>query len=220
MIASAINVNSEAVAAPENPPLFKVISVGRFVPLKGFDLAIKAFAQFYNRLHPAQQLSAHCLIIGKGPEKKRMQQIIEKAGLGHVITIKEWMPRSEVINEFKNASVFLFPSHEGAGMVVAEALSYGVPVVCLDNYGPGEYVHPESQLKVSHADYDKTVEQLAEKLVRLSKDHAFADAEKELALKRFEQLFRWPVKRAVINGVYNASFEVTIDPSTQLTLVK
>ena len=36
--------------------------------------------------------------------------------------------------------LFSFPSHEGAGMVVAEAMSFGLPVVCLNNEGPGEFI--------------------------------------------------------------------------------
>ena len=48
------------------------------------------------------------------------------------------------MNIFQNGVAFLFPSHEGAGMVVTEALSFGLPVICLDNAGPGELIDSSS----------------------------------------------------------------------------
>lgn len=38
------------------------------------------------------------------------------------------------------SDIFLFPSFEGGGMVVLEAMAAGLPVVCLDYGGPGEMV--------------------------------------------------------------------------------
>lgn len=183
---------------------FTVLSVGRFVPLKGFDLAIKAFGLFYNNLREDQKADTHFLIIGTGPEKNKLQKIINSMQLSHAITIKEWMPRSEVIEIFSSSSAYLFPSHEGAGMVVAEALSYGIPVVCLDNYGPGEYVHPQSQLKVKHSSYNTTVTYLSTCLFRLYSYTNFYQAEQRLAKARYNELFLWKRKGEVFNTVYNS----------------
>ena len=183
---------------------FTVLSVGRFVPLKGFDLAIKAFGLFYNNLREDQKADANFLIIGTGPEKQRLQNMIADMGLTQVITIKEWMPRNEVIERFGSSSAYLFPSHEGAGMVVAEALSYGIPVVCLDNYGPGEYVHLQSKLKVTQGSYNETASELAMRLFRLYSYTAFYQTEQRLAKARYNELFQWKCKGEVFNAVYNA----------------
>lgn len=197
-------VASEKPAADQEPlNRFTVLSVGRFVPLKGFDLAISAFAAFYRRLPVAQRYKVDLQIIGKGPEKERLQALIREYGLEHCITILEWLPRNEVITRFRSSSVFLFPSHEGAGMVVPEAMSYGVPVVCLDNFGPGEYVHPNSKLKVVHGDYIQTVDGLADKLETLFIDPVLFQEEKQLAKQRFDALFRWKVKQECMDSVYD-----------------
>ena len=40
-----------------------------------------------------------------------------------------------------SSSALLFPSfHDSAGFVVSEALTLGLPVICLDHAGPGEIV--------------------------------------------------------------------------------
>lgn len=188
---------------PSQKGSFLVLSVGRFVPLKGFDLTIKSFAAFYKNLPPSQQSKTTLMLIGTGPQKKMLLKLIKEEGLQNVITIKEWMPRAAVIQLFSKASVYLFPSHEGAGMVIAEALSYGVPVVCLNNYGPGEYIHPNSKLSVAHNKYSETVCQLSDRLQTLFSDNNFIQSEKKLALEQYENIFRWSKKEEIINEAYD-----------------
>lgn len=201
MPAVATEAPNMATAATDG--LFTVLSVGRFVPLKGFDITIRAFAQFYNMLSPLQCGKAKLIIIGTGPEKQKLQQLILSENMQHCIQLVEWMPRAAVIQQFQQSSVYLFPSHEGAGMVVAEALSYGLPVVCLNNYGPGEYVHPQTRLAVKQGDYGTTVQQMALALLQLFSDKVFYQTESRLAFERYAELFRWDIKGDTMEGVYN-----------------
>lgn len=199
----AVASEQPTVQATREQDSFTILSVGRFVPLKGFDLAIRAFAVFYHALAPHQKIKTRLLLIGTGPEKEKLQQIARREGVQAEVSFIEWMPRAEVIGQFMRSSVYLFPSHEGAGMVVAEALSYGLPVVCLDNYGPGEYVHPDSALRVKHSGYQHTVNELAGKLALLHRDPVTYEKESSLATARFNELFRWEVKGNLLNEVYD-----------------
>lgn len=182
---------------------FTVLSVGRFVPLKGFDLAIRAFAKFYKAIPFVLQSKARLIIIGTGPEQKKLEAIIEEEKIDNAITIYNWMPREKVIEQFKDASVYLFPSHEGAGMVVAEAMSYGLPVICLDNYGPGEYVHPNSALKVEQSNYLLSVQDLSRKLKLIFYNEEEYKKESNLSLIQYNKHFTWSRKGELMNDVYN-----------------
>lgn len=204
--------NSTNVAS--NDP-FTVLSVGRFVALKGFDITIRAFAQFYKMLDPMQRSSTKLVIIGTGPEKQNLQQLIRSENMEPCIELVEWMPREAVIQQFQQSSVYLFPSHEGAGMVVAEALSYGLPVVCLNNYGPGEYVHPQTQLAVKQGNYPTTVQQMALALLKLFSDTTFYQTESNLAFERYQQLFRWDIKGDTMEAVYNKLVNQTASATIQ-----
>lgn len=179
-----------------------VLSVGRLVPLKGFDLTIRSFEAFYKSLPEKEQDQYRLLIIGSGPEKRRLQKMILETGLDSAMEIKEWMTRAEVIAHFQNAWTFLFPSHEGAGMVVPEAMSYGVPVVCLNNYGPGEYAPLLSGLKVPQGTYTETVQRLAAQLHGLQ-DPIQYRAESSMALDRYQQQFTWNSKGELLKKVYD-----------------
>lgn len=182
---------------------FQVLSVGRFVPLKGFDLTISAFAQFHRSLHPDEKAAASLTLIGTGPEKERLQQLIKKESMQAFIHIHEWMPRNEVMQQYQSASVFLFPSHEGAGMVVPEAMSYGIPVLCLDHYGPGEYIHPDSFLRIPHNHYHATIHQLGKRLHQLYRQPGFYQRESALAYERYDQCFRWSAKGDILESLYH-----------------
>lgn len=192
-------------ATPHRP--FTVLSVGRFVPLKGFDLTIRSFAAFYRKLTPAEQQEARLLLIGTGPCRARLEEWIREEGIDQVTTLAEWMPRAEVIRRFTSSSVFLFPSHEGAGMVVAEALSYGLPVVCLQNPGPGEYTPPASALRVPMGPYAGTVEALSERVYRLFRDVSFFHQESQLALHHWKDRFQWDSRGELLQKMYAALME-------------
>lgn len=197
-------VASEPVEPSMHPHTgkFMFLSVGRFVPLKGFDLAILAFSDFCKRLPEAERERTGLQIIGTGPEKARLRKLIQQEQMEGCIEITEWMPRSEVVQVFSRSDAYLFPSHEGAGMVVPEAMSYGLPVICLDNFGPGEYVPPASTLRVAHGGYQETIRGLADKMYQLYQDDQLYSREIQLALKHFNRRFQWKHKGRLMEAAY------------------
>jgi glycosyltransferase involved in cell wall biosynthesis len=52
----------------------------------------------------------------------------------------------------QHSEIFLFPSMEGAGMVVLEAIANGLPVVCLNYGGSLTMVTNSCGIKVSVAE--------------------------------------------------------------------
>ena len=196
---------------------FTVLSVGRFVPLKGFDLTIQAFASFYKSLPADLQDTTKLVLIGNGPNIETLRKLVSINNIENSVSIIPWMPRAEVIENYRNASVFLFPSHEGAGMVVPEALSYGLPVVCLDNEGPGELIPKESTLRASYSNYESTISSLARRLIRLQADPIFYQREREKAIQHFNESLCWDVKGDRLAGLYDEVIEMRrateIDPT-------
>ncbi|MBB5647180.1 glycosyltransferase family 4 protein [Pedobacter cryoconitis] len=187
----------------KNNRSFHVISVGRFVPLKGFDLTIRSFAEFYKHLTLSDRKKAKLTLIGTGPLKKMLQDLVIAEKIGQVVTFVEWLPRENLKEIYASASVFLFPSHEGAGMVIPEAMSYGLPVVCLQNCGPGELVPPLSKLIVPYGDYSDTVQRLAGHLASLMVDPTFMASERELVNRRYESLLNWNIRGEMLKDVYS-----------------
>lgn len=112
----------------DSPP--RIVFAGNLIPLKGAILAVEAMR--YLR-HPTATLD----IYGDGPERPRLEKAIVRWDLQDRVRIHAPISRSSLLDVLARASVLVHPAlHDEAGLVVAEALSSGTPVACLDIAGP------------------------------------------------------------------------------------
>lgn len=181
---------------------FTLISAGRLVPLKGFDLTIEAFAAFLKELSTIEQNNCQLLLVGSGPEESFLRELVAKHQLQNHVQFIKWIERDQLMEKFKTSSAFLFPSHEGAGMVVAEALSFGLPVVCLDNEGPGQFINSSCGFAIPHQGYEATVEALSNAVLTLYKDTEKRLEMSKAARNQFEQTFHWDRRGEQLEKIY------------------
>jgi glycosyltransferase involved in cell wall biosynthesis len=183
---------------------FTIISAGRFVPLKGFDLTILSFMKFLNSIPIVEQHRCELIIVGSGPLKEELLKLVSINDLENNVRFIEWIERKELMKLYREASLFLFPSHEGAGMVVAEALSYGLPVVCLDNEGPGEFIDHTCGIAIPNVKRNETVEGLGKAIHRIYSDDQFAASLRAGARKRFIERFHWDRRGDALSEIYKS----------------
>ena len=181
---------------------FNVLSIGRFVPLKGFDLAIQSFGEFYHGQNKETQKQLQLTLIGKGPQKNILKKLVKDLDLENAVQFIDWMQRSELNNYFQSSSVFLFPSHEGAGMVVPEALSFNLPVLCYDNIGPGELISSECGIKVKYSTPRESIVTFSKHLTDLFNSEDKLNELSEGAEQHFIEKFTWGRKGKVISKAY------------------
>lgn len=191
-----------ASSAPAPKTSFTVMIAARMVPLKGFDMVITAFAAFYHALPADEQPLARLLLIGSGPEEDRLQRLLHAHQLTTCAVHRPWLDRQELLEVYREASVFFFPSHEGAGMVVAEAMSYGVPVLCYQNEGPGELTPAASSLKVTYGTFAQNAADFAERLRWLHDSPALLAAEATLAYRHVAQHHTWEQRGQQLRRIY------------------
>ena len=105
----------------------KFLAVGRFSPKhKGFDLLIQAFALFAKN-NKEWQLD----IVGDGPEKDLLAQMIAENGLENRIQLHPFT--NEIQRYYSSASIYVLSSRwEGMPLVLVEAMSHGLPVIASD----------------------------------------------------------------------------------------
>lgn len=186
----------------QNNDMFTIISAGRFVPLKGFDLSIEAFAKMIKGLPNEYKNKCQLVLVGSGPEEALLRKICKKNRIEQNVKFISWIQRDALMQMFKTSSVFIFPSHEGAGMVVPEALSFGVPVVCLDNEGPGQFIDETCGIKVQKSNYATTVNDLSEALKSLYNNPEKRNNMRIGARKRFENIFHWDRRGEQLQKIY------------------
>ena len=180
---------------------FQLISAGRLVPLKGFDLSINAFADFLST-DLERKNNSELLIIGSGPEKTYLQQLSRDRKIETNVRFIDWMERKSLIELYKTSSIFIFPSHEGAGMVVAEALSFGLPVICLKNAGPGEFINDDCGFAILQQDYKNTIIDLSKAITVLYKSPQLLEKMSQSARDRFKKHFDWNRRGEQLKKIY------------------
>jgi len=108
-----------------------VASLGRLAPEKSVDLLLDAFAASAAG-HPALRL----LLVGGGPSEAAVRERASAPDLAGRVHLTGQLPRLEALSLIKGANLFASASRsETQGLVLAEALALGLPVVALA--GPG-----------------------------------------------------------------------------------
>jgi glycosyltransferase involved in cell wall biosynthesis len=173
-----------------------ILHVGRFVHWKGAAFAIRAFADFIQRGG-----SGHLTMVGRGAEEKRLRKLAHKLGIADKIRWLGWLAQEDLFALYREHDVFLFPSlHDSSGNVVLEAISYGLPVVCLDLGGPSAILAGEAGIAVSVVDRSEAqvVTDMSEALKTLQNDRVYLANEAQRSLSRARRL-TW---RNAVQSVY------------------
>jgi len=166
---------------------FRVLSAGKLLQLKAFDLAIRAFGIFA-ATHPEATFS----LAGDGPELGRLQSLIHTLRLDGKVKIEKWLPREELLKKMAASDVFIFPSlRDGGGAVVIEAMAAGNPVICLDHAGPALHVTEGCGIKVPPENPDQVIKEMAEALENLYAHPELRQRMGTSARGRVEQVYHW-----------------------------
>jgi 1,2-diacylglycerol 3-alpha-glucosyltransferase len=108
-----------------------VASLGRLAPEKSVELLVDAFA-----LAAGVDPDMRLLLVGGGPSEAALRDRATRPDLAGRLHLSGQLPRREAISLIRGADLFAFASRtETQGLVLAEALAAGLPVVAID--GPG-----------------------------------------------------------------------------------
>lgn len=102
----------------------QVLAVGRLVKYKNFEGLIRSFAD----LDECYTLN----LVGDGPLKTDLSDLIYKLGLEHRVKILGSLTQDKLIKEYKKADIFCLPSNtraEAFGIVLIEAIVANLPIV-------------------------------------------------------------------------------------------
>lgn len=123
-----------------------ILCVANLYHEKGIDLLIKAFSNIQDKdLH-------HLHIISAGGDSKTRSDVnllIDDLSMRNQITFYNSQPHEILADFYRAADLLVSPSRkEGFGLVVAEAIACGTPVLATRSGGPEEIVTPECGILV------------------------------------------------------------------------
>lgn len=97
-----------------------IITVGRFIKSKGFDVLLKSFSK--------AESETGLYIVGGDPTEEYLE-LIYKYNLKNVHFIS-FLNKDELANYYKAADLFVLPTRKDVwGLVINEAMSFGLPII-------------------------------------------------------------------------------------------
>jgi glycosyltransferase involved in cell wall biosynthesis len=119
---------------PENQKI--ILFGGRLAKEKNLPFLLDCFQDIAQK-----HTNVHLIFAGGGPVEQELRHQIHKADLTLRVTITGFLQKQEIAKFFGIADVFAFPSYtETQGIVLAEAMAAGCPIVAIDALGPKDAI--------------------------------------------------------------------------------
>lgn len=125
---------------------FRLLAVGSVVPRKGYDILVRALAglrdtEWHLDIAGADDRAPHTA--------SALRALIAESGLGTRVTLHGAVSDARLFELYDRADVFVMSSlFEGYGMVLAEAMARGLPIVSTTGGAAAETVPDAAALKV------------------------------------------------------------------------
>ncbi|MGB4339437.1 MAG: glycosyltransferase family 4 protein [Candidatus Hydrothermia bacterium] len=108
-----------------------ILFVGRLIEVKRVPILLKAFVEVLKK-HPDARLE----IVGDGPLMNQLVEMAQELGISEKVTFSGFLTGEPLKEAFQRATMLVLPSilteqgeTEGLGVVLIEALSFGVPII-------------------------------------------------------------------------------------------
>ena len=169
-----------------------LLYLGSLIPRKNIGVLLRAHADIC-----AQRADVVLVIAGKGPEEAALRAQAKALGIGRQTRFAGAVPEAEKVDWYRLADVFVHPSRrEGFGLVAAEAMACGLPIVASRAGALPEVVHEGTTGLLCDPDRP---EQFAAACCRLLDEPDLRARMSQAAKERVRRLFLWDhVARALL----------------------
>jgi glycosyltransferase involved in cell wall biosynthesis len=175
--------------------IFRFFSMGGLTKVKGFDILLRAIAQWSPRAGEVE-----FVIAGEGAMKSEYQRLAVNLGISGLIRWVGAVSREAAPSYFQDSHAFVMASRsESFGIVFAEAIASGRPVIATRCGGPEDIVNDVNGILVPVED----VAALAAALVRMKEEYRRFDAAaiREDFMRRFSRMAVTAQIRTLYAGV-------------------
>ena len=151
---NGLDLSTFRPSIPGSKPV-RLLSVGRLIEKKGFVFLVEAC-----RILSSSGLNFTCEIVGEGPERHRLEELIRAYRLSDQVRLTGAKPQTEIVDLLGRSSLFVFPAiHDSSGdsdnlpTVLIEAMASRLPIIATGIAGIPEIVrHNENGILIQEKD--------------------------------------------------------------------
>ena len=154
--------------APDGRPFEQrdFVFVGRFVDKKNLPHLVESFARY---VAIAGAHARRLVLVGSGPEERGLRAMVATLGLADCVEFPGFLPAHAVSRRLADALALVLPSvEEQWGLVVNEALAFGLPVIVSHQVGSRDALVRDGVN--GHVVASDAVEQLAQAMADIAGD--------------------------------------------------
>lgn len=161
----------------ENSSTFDFITIGNLIESKRiFDL-IKKFIEIFK-----DNRNVKLIVIGDGPLREKIREYLENKDINRQVEVLGLCSKEIVVDSLAKSRVFVLPSIiETFGIVYAEAISVGRPVIATHNGGADFIINDDNGILVDIDDFDALGEAMRHMIIDYSKYDLMKISELSLA---------------------------------------
>jgi len=182
---------------------------GTHLPGKALHLLLRAAASL------PKDIDYRIEILGDGPCNREWRMLATRLNIGDRCHWYGWLPRSQSLAVMKDSHVFVITSLKDLTSTVAvEAVSLGLPVVCLDHCGFADLITAQCGIKIYPGSVSKIISALADALTALYRDEALRQRLAEGAISRSHD-YSWQRKMDSLDEIYNITLRSHANSSNE-----
>lgn len=196
---SKITRINHGIEINNSPPIktsfdYRIGFVGRFEEVKGIKYLLEAFEKL-SRINPKFRL----VLVGSGSLQKLIEDHLTHSGIKHLVEIRNNLHNKRDIYSLVDLLVLPAIQLEGFGLVLIEAINYGIPVIGSKIGGiPEIIINNETGLIINPADSEAIVkavltisndDKLRKNLIEKSKAHIKSNFDIKNTLKEYSEFY-------------------------------
>ena len=194
------NTTSRTYIGEKHP--LKIVAVGRMIPHKAFEYAIRGFGKFVS-----DGGDGEFHIFGDGPMRKELEALTDNISSAQPLNVRFHgnVPNAEVHAALDSSDVFLHASFiEAAAWSILEAMIHGVPVVCQDRSGMADMVTDECGTRVVGRNPAELIEAFSMALMKYYRHPELVRRHGVAGQERVRNVYTWTSVGEKINDVYES----------------
>lgn len=202
----------EAEGRKAGPPIFaSVTGRNRLMHWKGFHLGIRAFAA-------ADLQDGEYHVFGSGRQEERLKSLARELGVADQVIFWGDVSRETMLDVLDRSYALVHPGiHDAGATVIPEAMSLGVPVLCLDTGGPGVMVDDATGFRAPFGPLDASVAGLANAMRRLATEDKLLERMRAACYDRARNRFAWAARIERYLEIYEEAMSVRASGSAGST---